>query len=654
MAKVSIILPVYNMGQYLAKSLDSLINQSLKDIEIICINDGSTDNSLNILEEYAQKDERVKVINKQNEGQGVARNLGISIACGEFIGFVDPDDWVELDMYEKMYNQAKNLNSEIVICDYIKLQQWNNKIVQPRTFLKVLSRVKSRFVELVSGRNIDKKIINSTLLISPCYSVNKIYKKDFLLLNDIKFSNKRCYEDCIFILKSHILAEKISYINEPFYIYRIHKKSTCRDYEDRYLDLLDTFEDLKKYLVDVNLFEKFELNYDHFVIVNIVWTVIGLKKITNKNKLMKVAKSNLNENNYKLLKKQLFKVYLQKIFCVTNKNEMKFLTILGCEFEIRNSNLNKPVDLVYCWVDGNDVEWQEEKLYWQKKLGIETVDVINPCRFSNNEELRYSLRSVTQNLPWINRIFIITNGQVPKWLDTTHSKIQIINQKDIMPADALPTFNSEAIETCIVNIPDLSEYFLYANDDMFIKKYLSKSYFFNKTGKPIIRLEKRPKKKELLETKLYLKNLVYSANLIYEKFGKNYKYQASHNIDSYTKSSFIECKKVFENEFNETSYKKFRSSNSIQRMGVYFYMLANNLCKFRVLKTHSRKSKLENICVDLQSPDIMDKEIKRHGDKLKLFCINDNELTKDEDRRTLKPYLETLYPTKADWEKDEV
>ena len=105
---------------------------------------------------------------------------------------------------------------------------------------------------------------------------------------------------------------------------------------------------------------------------------------------------------------------------------------------------NKPIDIVYTWVDGNDKEWQKEKSFWQQKLGIEG-DNANDCRFIDNQELKYSLRSVAKYAPWINHIFIITNGQIPTWLDTNHPKITIVNHKEIMPKEALPTFNSEAI-----------------------------------------------------------------------------------------------------------------------------------------------------------------------------------------------------------------
>ena len=115
---ISLIIPVYNVENYLRQCLDSIINQTLKEIEIICINDGSTDSSKQILEEYALKDERIKIINQKNKGAGAARNSGIDAATGEYIGFVDSDDWVNLDAFEKLYNKITRENVDIVFSRY--------------------------------------------------------------------------------------------------------------------------------------------------------------------------------------------------------------------------------------------------------------------------------------------------------------------------------------------------------------------------------------------------------------------------------------------------------------------------------------------------------------------------------------------------------
>ena len=115
--KISVIVPCYNVEGYIKKGLDSLINQTLKEIEIILINDGSTDDTINILREYEKKDKRIIIIDKKNEGVSKARNDGLKISTGEYIAFMDSDDWYELNTLELMYNKAKENDYDIVACD---------------------------------------------------------------------------------------------------------------------------------------------------------------------------------------------------------------------------------------------------------------------------------------------------------------------------------------------------------------------------------------------------------------------------------------------------------------------------------------------------------------------------------------------------------
>ena len=215
MSKVSVIIPVYNVEKYLRECLDSVINQTLKDIEIICVNDGSTDNSLQILEEYAQKDERIKIIAQENKGQAVARNVGIKIAQGEFIGFLDSDDYLDLNFYENLYNRAKETNSNIVVCEYMYRFKDSNK--GKKIFLKV-----------------DKNIVSSNIkekfecLYLPyyCYVPNKIYQRDCIkddFLEGLK------WEDIYFT--TNILAKnnRLAVAKDIAYYYRNNPCSTVNE-----------------------------------------------------------------------------------------------------------------------------------------------------------------------------------------------------------------------------------------------------------------------------------------------------------------------------------------------------------------------------------------------------------------------------------------
>ena len=123
MAKVSIIIPTYNVEMYLVECMESVIHQTLKDIEIICINDGSTDGSLEILKSYAQKDDRIVLVDKENGGYGIAMNIGLEKATGEYIGIVEPDDFVKLDMYESLYQIAKDNDLDFVKADFYRFKR---------------------------------------------------------------------------------------------------------------------------------------------------------------------------------------------------------------------------------------------------------------------------------------------------------------------------------------------------------------------------------------------------------------------------------------------------------------------------------------------------------------------------------------------------
>ena len=130
------------------------------------------------------------------------------------------------------------------------------------------------------------------------------------------------------------------------------------------------------------------------------------------------------------------------------------------------------IDLVYLWVDGNDPVWLKKRQPYLKK------EINTTGRYQDNQELKYSLRSIDKHLPWIRKIFIVTDNQVPPFLDVSHPKIEIVDHSTLLPKSILPTFNSSVLDYFIYKIPDLSEHFLYANDDMFVNADLPPSFFF--------------------------------------------------------------------------------------------------------------------------------------------------------------------------------
>jgi glycosyltransferase involved in cell wall biosynthesis len=210
---VSIIVPIYNVEKFLARCLDSLINQTLKGIEIICINDGSTDKSFQKLQEYAQKDNRIVVINQEHQGVSIARNKGLEIAQGEFIGFVDSDDWVDLDFYEKLYDSVVRNDCDIAIAGIIQVHSNKTK--------KHLEYKKEQCTKDIKEKFIITDIPKS------CYVWNKIYKTKNLKALNIKFPEGKYFEDMIFTPQVVAGLGKLCTANS-FYNYYRHSNSIVR------------------------------------------------------------------------------------------------------------------------------------------------------------------------------------------------------------------------------------------------------------------------------------------------------------------------------------------------------------------------------------------------------------------------------------------
>ncbi|CUO65032.1 glycosyltransferase family 2 protein [Clostridium disporicum] len=225
---VSVIVPVYNVEKYLNKCVDSIINQTLKDIEIILVNDGSTDNCPSIIDEYAKSDNRIIAIHKENGGQGSARNAGLDIARGEYIGFVDSDDWIDLNMYEELYESLLNNNADIAIC--------SRQVYYEDYSIKYSIKVNNHVY-----KNIDKNIINyiTSDMIYPnaLLVTNKLYKAKLIKYKLINFENIKEIgsEDTLFNYKLLLDTKKIVSNNKVNYNQLFRNGSTMRTYNKGYL-----------------------------------------------------------------------------------------------------------------------------------------------------------------------------------------------------------------------------------------------------------------------------------------------------------------------------------------------------------------------------------------------------------------------------------
>ena len=213
MAKVSIVIPVYNVEMYLEECLDSVVNQTLKDIEIICVNDGSTDSSPEILEKYAAKDKRVKVISKANSGYGHTMNVGIDAATGEYIGIVEPDDYIKEDMYETLYKIAAEKNLDLIKADFCRFKGDG----QDRKFVYVnLSKDAGYYNKVL------KPADNIEIFRFVMNTWSGIYNREFLNKYNIRHNETpgASFQDNGFWFQTFTQAERIGFIEKPLYYLR--------------------------------------------------------------------------------------------------------------------------------------------------------------------------------------------------------------------------------------------------------------------------------------------------------------------------------------------------------------------------------------------------------------------------------------------------
>lgn len=299
--KVSVIIPIYNPGDAIINSLNSVISQDLKEMEIICINDGSTDNSKDILEEYAKRDSRLKIIEQENLGAGSARNKGIETAKGEYILFLDSDDWIEENTCELLYYFAKKYNTDLILFD---------SLIHNDESIKELKFLDENFEEKIFDyTQIKDKIFDSYLGVI----WNKFYKTQFLKENNINFPTHKIFNDVEFHVKTMTLAGKIIYSNNIFY----HYNNTSH------------FSLQKEYV-----------GSKHSIIFCDV--IIGVKKFLNSTQMM----NNLKEEfiNYFLSELQI------KLYHIDRKYKSEyFLKIKEIfeEIDIDNSDLDKKNSLFY-------------------------------------------------------------------------------------------------------------------------------------------------------------------------------------------------------------------------------------------------------------------------------------------------------------------
>ncbi len=299
--KVSVIIPVYNVEKYLNQCLDSVVNQTLPDIEIICVDDGSTDSSLEILKKYSNKDHRIKIISQKHNGAGSARNKGLSVAQGKYLSFLDSDDFFELDMLEQMYNCSEKYNTDIVICKSSTFDNGN---------IKDQNNIKDDLLpdkEVFSLSDIPKYAFQFHM--GWCW--DKLYRTSFIRETGICFQNRKKHNDSFFSHVSMISAKRIYVLNKKLVFYRKNVPNSISKIKingDDYIFLCKDFlGTIRNYLIEKGIFEIFEQSYINYCMFTVVshFKFLSFKLQCDFGKMFEIGMRNISY----FYSKKYFRIY---------------------------------------------------------------------------------------------------------------------------------------------------------------------------------------------------------------------------------------------------------------------------------------------------------------------------------------------------------
>ncbi len=255
---ISVIVPVYNVEKYLSKCLDSILAQTFSNIEIICVNDGSTDNSRKILAEYEKKDSRIKIVDKKNGGLSSARNAGMRVAQGEFFGFIDSDDWITPDMFEKLYDSMITLNTDISICAVHQFDETNQKIDDSNPYYTL-----EYFDKTFDGKAFSYKDTKPFLMDVCVMAWNKLYRRSLIEKCNAWYPDGLIFEDGPFFFSIFFQTERVSIVRDFLYYYRINRKNSIIQKAGRkFLNVIDVAEIMYDKIKDLPDFE--DIKYTFF------------------------------------------------------------------------------------------------------------------------------------------------------------------------------------------------------------------------------------------------------------------------------------------------------------------------------------------------------------------------------------------------------
>ncbi len=307
MPKVSVIVPVYNVEMYIAKCLDSLLNQTLEDIEIILVNDGSRDGSIKIINEYMKKNNKIILLEKENGGLSSARNYGIPYATGEYIAFLDSDDYIEKKMYETMYKKAKSKDYDMVECNFY-WEYPNNKLKKD-----IGEKYKNKKEALEKARVV---------------AWNKLYKRELIQNSRVRFPEGLRYEDVEFFYNILPSLNKIGFVEEPFVHYIQRSNSISNTQNEKTSEIFIVLDNVLNFYKKNNLWEEYkeelEYTYTRYLLCSSLKRMIRIPDDKIRKKLLSLTWENLNNTFPKWKKNSLLHKKSKKNLYMLSVNNITF------------------------------------------------------------------------------------------------------------------------------------------------------------------------------------------------------------------------------------------------------------------------------------------------------------------------------------------
>lgn len=373
MVKVSVVIPVYNVEKYLEDCLDSIVNQTLKDIEIICINDGSTDDSLAILNRYAENDNRMIVISQENGGHAVATNKGMSMATGEYLYLMDSDDIVKLNALEDTYNIAKEKNLDFVIFKAINYNDPEKRFYETEVY-SMSNLLKAVGTNVFNYKDIPQDVMFN-MSVTPW---SKLYNREFIERIDAKFPVGLVFEDNVFFWRVLFNADRIYFHDEFLFTRRWYSTSSTTAGDKRFLDSIQVYN-----LIWKEFQEKGEFENNKVILYN--------RKVEIGYMRFSKIKPEFKNIYFEAWKEDLLKIFKNKGFFLDFFNNLKYkhkkiveqvlISNSGYEFDILRSSYNL---------------YQTNKDLSREIINLENE--IHSLRKNNNEEIKRNEWRVTKNL----------------------------------------------------------------------------------------------------------------------------------------------------------------------------------------------------------------------------------------------------------------